>query len=158
MIRHLVGKALEDKFWSKVNKTDTCWLWTGGNRGNGYGIMTVNYVLKSAHRLAWEFTYGEIPGGLQVNHKCDVRLCVRPSHLYLGTQRQNLIDARERGRLKDRSGENNGTSKLTDGDVVKIRELYKDGNRVEDLSKKFRVAMSTIYSVVSGRRWTHIRG
>jgi hypothetical protein len=72
---------LDDRFWSKVRKTETCWLWTGGTSGNGYGKFAVRRVSFRAHRLAWEEANGPIPDGLQLDHLCRVKLCVRPSHL-----------------------------------------------------------------------------
>jgi hypothetical protein len=87
-----------DRFWRKVNKTSTCWLWTRGITSWGYGWFTratrkANY----AHRVAWELTHGDIPDGL-VLHKCDVRSCVNPDHLYVGSQADNMRDMASRGR------------------------------------------------------------
>src|SRR3990167_8578219 len=89
-------------FWSKVNKTKTCWLWTGGQE-HGYGrvLYTTSYSRwrTRAHRVAWELAYGLIPQGKFVCHACDVKLCVRPSHLFIGTQFDNMRDAARKGRL-----------------------------------------------------------
>lgn len=77
--------SLEERFWAKVNKTDTCWLWTGGRGRDGYGL----YLNKPVHRLAYEFVVGLIPEGLQVDHLCRVVLCVRPTHLEPVTPQEN---------------------------------------------------------------------
>lgn len=91
------------RFWAKVAKTPTCWLWTasvsgGGGMKHGQASWPGRSPQK-AHRLAWELTRGPIPAGQQVNHHCDRPLCCNPDHLYLGSQRDNMRDASERGRL-----------------------------------------------------------
>lgn len=96
--------GISDRFWSKVNKhtASGCWLWTAATiRGYGQISSHVNGKKRPvyAHRLAWELTNGPIENGLFVLHKCDVPLCVNPAHLFLGTQQQNLEDARQKGRL-----------------------------------------------------------
>ncbi len=107
--------AIQDRFWSKVNKEGTlprntalgpCWLWTASTiRGYGQIASVVNGKRRPvyAHRVAWELTNGPIQErGLNVLHKCDVPLCVNPNHLFLGTQQQNLADARAKGRLNEK--------------------------------------------------------
>jgi hypothetical protein len=97
--------SLTERFWAKVEKTDECWLWTGA-LVTGYGQIAVSDGQRAtAHRLSWEWENGPIPEGLQVNHHCDMRACVRPSHLYLGTQEQNMRDKMERGRWKGGHGQ-----------------------------------------------------
>lgn len=101
------------RFWAKVAKSDTCWLWTAAiNKGTGYGHYTIKRLGQShtmdAHRFAYFVTYGEIPNDLQVCHSCDInypvkdityRKCVRPDHLWLGTTRDNIRDAFAKGRM-----------------------------------------------------------
>jgi len=90
----------ETRFWKHVNKTDSCWLWTASGN-NEYG--QTNAAKKVAvHRLSWELAYGPIPAGLCVLHKCDVPRCVRPDHLFLGTQGDNTRDriAKCRGNVR----------------------------------------------------------
>lgn len=99
-----------DRFWSKVNKTDACWLWTGATRGGGYGFIAQRRVdgrqLRTmAHRMAWELTHGAVPDGLIACHRCDTPACVNPSHLFLGTQKDNIADALRKGRLVGRNGQ-----------------------------------------------------
>jgi hypothetical protein len=77
------------RFWAKVNKTDTCWLWTAGQNENGYGVFRVAGRLTGAHRVAYKLEHGSIPAGAVVDHICHVRHCVRPEHLRAVTQKQN---------------------------------------------------------------------
>lgn len=84
---------LEDRFWDKVNKTETCWLWTGSVGTHGYGGFRYDGKVKKAHRVSYEMTNGAIPNGLQVDHICRVRHCVNPDHLRTATngqQRENI--------------------------------------------------------------------
>jgi len=87
-------------FWSHVNKTDTCWLWTGGCNSTGYGHVYRNKTKRLAHRLVYEKYAGTIRDGLFVLHRCDVRSCVNPSHLFLGTQKDNCEDRDAKGRFR----------------------------------------------------------
>jgi HNH endonuclease len=73
-----------------VNRTPTCWLWTGGVNPQGYGAFRVGQVQSGAHRWAYQWAKGPIPQGLQVHHTCHERLCVNPQHLEVVTRRRNL--------------------------------------------------------------------
>lgn len=82
-------------FWRRVNKTESCWLWTGKKQTDGYGqyTPTMDGIRRfwSAHRVAYELMVGPIPNGLQVDHLCRVRLCVNPDHLEAVTQTENVL-------------------------------------------------------------------
>lgn len=96
-----------DRFWSKVNKTDTCWLWTASCDGP-YGKFKFEGKNRKAHRMSWILTHGFIPNGLQINHKeniCPNKHCVNPEHLYAGTAKENTKDMIDNG--------NHGMSKKT---------------------------------------------
>ena len=96
-------KPIESRFWEKVNKTESCWVWVGSITGSGYGFL--HYGTKTerkpyrAHRLSWELHYGVIPDGLWVLHKCDNRKCVNPDHLFIGDRSDNMRDCAEKGRV-----------------------------------------------------------
>lgn len=91
-------QTLEERFFDKVKKTKTCWVWTAGDSGTGYGRIKVRNVSKAAHRLSWQMHKGKIPLGFYVLHTCDNRACVNPAHLYLGTQFDNMRDMSARKR------------------------------------------------------------
>jgi HNH endonuclease len=97
-----VHQTLEQRFWSKVHKTDTCWIWIAAKWPNGYGhfVLPTHHAL--AHRVAWELTHGPIPEGMYVLHNCpgqDNKACVNPQHLWLGTHQDNATDAIAKGQI-----------------------------------------------------------
>lgn len=87
-----------ERFWTKVDKTPTCWLWTAKLNGTGYGSIGVKGKKYLAHRLSYEIANGPFDKALFVLHRCDVRNCVRPDHLWLGTQSDNMLDCQAKGR------------------------------------------------------------
>lgn len=103
-------RTIAERFWSKANKTETCWLWTGFTvRGYGRFAVSTKRPAEKAHRFAWELTHGPVPAGMHVLHRCDVPGCVRPSHLFLGTHADNMADAKQKGRWP--RGENHWRAK-----------------------------------------------
>lgn len=91
------GEGLQE-FMGLVRITSGCWLWTGADNGHGYGQLYYEGKMARAHRVSWILNNGPIPGGAWVLHSCDSRRCVRPSHLFLGNNKTNMIDMAQKGR------------------------------------------------------------
>jgi len=131
---HGKAKTLEQRFWEKVNKSNSenaCWIWTGTKYSDGYGSIKVNRSMVGAHRVSWELAYGEIPEGLCVLHDCpdgDNPSCVNPKHLWLGTKKNNRDDMVNKGRENIVKGEANGMHKYTNDQVTEMRRLRKEEN------------------------------
>ena len=134
-------------FWAKVDKSSSaCWLWTGRTRGrNGYGAFGSAY----AHRMSWEMAHGPIPVGQQVLHACDVPLCVRPDHLFLGTHRQNMEDAARKGRLHVPRPKR---QKVSDAEVSQIFTLIASGHTQVYAASRFGVSKTFVSLLVKGKR------
>ena len=140
------GPALEEHFWSRVLKTKTCWNWTGALNNRGYGVIRVGGRkgrLFLAHRVAFQFQSGHAPNKW-VLHKCDNKRCLRYSHLYEGTRKQNTRDAVERHR---------GARKLTPSIVRKMRTTHLSGTSILRVSKLFGVAYNTAWKVIRLKNW-----
>lgn len=120
--------TLEDRLWSRVDKSGDCWLWTGYiHPQRGYGQISRGRRgegLLEVHRLSYELSNGPIPDGMMVLHSCDVRNCVNPSHLRVGTHQDNMDDMWSRGRGNRNIGMTNGNVKLTTEQVSDIRQRY----------------------------------
>lgn len=87
-----------DRFWEKVNKTEDCWIWMKSKDGSGYGTISYLGKVYKAHRLSYELEFGSFDKSLRVLHLCDNPSCIRPSHLFLGSQSDNMIDMVKKGR------------------------------------------------------------
>lgn len=154
-------QPIEPKFWSKVQKTETCWLWGGTvNPITGYGYIIVdrrkNRKNISVHRLSYELHKGKIPKGLCVCHTCDNRRCVNPDHLWLGSVGDNIKDAVRKERHA--RGERIHCAKLSATDVREMRRLFSKGFKGPEISDLFGVAPCTVYRVLHGETWNHVHG
>lgn len=153
---------LAARFWSYVIRPpdSDCWEWTGHHIGGGYGSFGLNGGNVYAHRMAWALTRGAIPDDRYVLHRCDVRHCVRPNHLYLGTASQNMLEMWRRGRHpgspRGRVGENHPNAKLSEDDVRTIRRLASAGVTQQALANRFGVTQTNISWVVRRKSWGHI--
>lgn len=153
----------EERFWRYVEKTDSCWIWTGSSRTKkGYGMLQKIGGSKgkgmTAHRLSYQIHKGEIPESMVVMHSCDNPSCVNPDHLSVGTQSQNILEAIAKGRkfvpkLPHFKGVDHFAAKFTEQD---IRDIRSQGMNDTGLAKKYGVAASTIRRIRIGQSWSHV--
>ena len=153
--------ALE-RFWSKVDlffgaTDEDCWNWTSSTDKDGYGqfgikLASGNHTMVKAHRFVWENYRGTIPIGHGVLHRCDNRKCVNPSHLFTGTQKDNVADAMSKGRVNLKGFGFDGT-KLNASQVLEIRSVPKYRGVCRDLAAKFGVTSSNISYIRSRTSW-----
>lgn len=139
----------------KTRKTSSCWEWIGSLTGSGYGQIQRDGGraggIAMAHRLAYELYVGPIPEGMSVCHHCDNKICVNPTHLFLGSPADNSRDAAEKGRIE--RGESRHNAIFTVADIREIRRLRQQGQSGVKLAKQFGVSNSHIYSILSGQVW-----
>lgn len=133
-----------------------CWLWRGAKLKSGYGTVWNQRRKMLAHRLAWESENGPIPKGMYVLHKCDRPSCVRPDHLFLGTQTDNMQDCASKGRQPGSNGkmrgENSPNAKLTWDKAREIRRR-RANESAPSLAREFGVSHRVIYLIERGEAW-----
>ncbi len=145
---------VEKRFWSKVKKGPRCWLWQACCYTNGYGKFSLKGAPQYAHRVSYAMEHVN-PKGLCVLHTCDNKLCVRPSHLFLGTQADNTADMMNKGRqiAGISYGTHNGRAKLTEAQVKSIR---LDPRTHHVIAKDYGVGSTTIGYIKQHKTWKHI--
>lgn len=143
--------TLVTRFWAKVDRRAGCWLWTGATV-KGYGQVHLRrgpggrQHTVYAHRLAWTITNGPIHGALQVCHHCDTPLCCNPKHLFLGTQQDNLTDARRKGRLVD----GRHLIKVDDAGMRDIQRNYRPRHNGKQLAAHYGISLVSLLRIVNG--------
>jgi hypothetical protein len=167
LVQNRKRTPLNVRFWLKVSKDGPvpahrpelgpCWPWTGRTGSHGYGLIRRgegDYANLEAHRASWELHRGQIMDGLWVLHHCDNRPCVRPDHLFLGTSPDNHADMVSKGRQA--RGEKTNTARLTESQVLEIRQRRASGERQTDLAREFSVSVNTIGNIFRRETWAHL--
>lgn len=153
-----------DRFWAKVQKSEECWEWTSAIC-DGYGVLWMGRSNSAAraHRLSWEIHNGPIPEGLLVCHACDNRKCVRPSHLFLGTDKDNNQDMIQKGRWRggplkpsERKGSEINFAKLNEEKVFRIKRMILKGVPNFRIADWLFLSRGAIGLIKNGKNWKHV--
>jgi hypothetical protein len=146
--------SAEDRFWSFVDRSGECWIWTGWCDKDGYGGFRWHDGQERAHRVSWEIAHGPIPEGHLILHRCDNPPCVNPDHLYDGTQQDNMTEKSDKGR--GATGERHPMAKLTEDAVRNIRSRLTQGESLSSIGRVYGVHMGTIWRIREGRLWKDV--
>lgn len=135
-----------------------CWLWISHVGKTGYGAFGMNSIVMLAHRASWILFRGPIPDGLYVCHKCDVPICINPNHLFVGTAKENMRDASNKGRIRLpieswSSSEKHQPAKLTNDQV---REIRASTEHRDILARRFGVCKETVWAARTYRTFLDV--
>lgn len=149
---------MSERFWAHVAKSDSCWLWTGCTSPNGYGVINESGKKGRrwyAHRYSYTLHKGVIPEGLIICHRCDIRPCVSPEHLFLGDCKDNMQDAASKDRMT--YGEDCHSARLTENTVKEIRARFAAGGcSYKGLAREYGVYDQAIRYAIMGRTWARV--
>ena len=145
---------MNQRFWSKVDKSGECWIWKASTNRTGYGQFRFEGKIVKAHRFAYASTYGQIPNGLFVCHSCDTPLCVNPSHLFLGTDFDNKADMYRKKRHV--FGCKHPNAVLNTETVLAIRKAVNEGISQRTIAKMFNTQRSQVSLIANRKRWASI--
>lgn len=145
-------KTLEERFLSKIEKTDSCWIWKGAKTRGNYGHLRYKnggkWVMKRAHIVSYTLYKGDVKDSI-VCHSCDNPSCVNPDHLWTGTRSDNSQDMVAKGRYP----KSKPMAKLSWEQVLEIRELAAKGATQKELAKSFSIKPNTVSMIVNNKRW-----
>lgn len=159
---------IAERFWARVNKNGPtpfhvarigeCWEWTGSHDRLGYGFVSISGKRRSSHRVSWELSNGCLKPGMHVLHACDNRRCVRPSHLFLGTHRDNMRDMVLKGRSRGGTcrGSENGYAVLDEVLASEAKLMLASGISTAAIARRLGVSRGAILAISTGRTWTHV--
>lgn len=153
----ILRAGFAERFWRRVRKCDGCWTWTGERSSKGYGRIRARAgggQWIRAHRASWVLANGQIPAGLQVLHRCDNPPCVRPEHLFLGTDATNRLDAAEKGRHF--SIQPPSTGQIGEAQAAEIRVEIRAGRQRREIARTYGVSEGLIRAIAERRLWPHV--
>lgn len=148
--------AAMSRFWGRVDQSGDCWLWSGAVGASGYGRFDLKGRGRPAHRVSYAMAKGDIPDGLFVCHHCDNRLCVKPSHLFLGNNSDNMRDMVRKGRCNVPVGARVHNAILNDEMVVEIKRRLAKRESCTSIGKVYGVGVLTISLIKRGKAWKHV--
>ncbi len=126
-----------------------CWLWDGHVDVNGYARMKVSGPCDRLHRVSYEHFVGTIPGGLHVCHQCDIRSCVNPAHLFIGTHQDNMADMAAKGRAR---GGGSTRKRLSLDELLEIKDAISSGTPATTIARRFNLTRQSVEAIRRGRR------
>jgi HNH endonuclease len=153
-------ESVDSRFWRHVTLRPGCWLWRGACIWSGYGRLPWGTTIAGkrvrknllAHRVSWEINYGPVPPGLLVLHRCDTPACVRPSHLFLGTQAANMADKVAKGRQN--RGDTHGRRKLNE---KQVRAILRAKGTEERIAQRYGITQGHVNEIRNRKAWAHVR-
>ena len=150
--------SLDEILSNTTLQNDGCITWNGYVGKNGYGVKGRNYKLFYTHRIVASLVYGEPETKLEVLHSCDNRACCNPKHLSWGTRLQNVRDmySKNRNRNNAPKGTQHGMSKLSEIEILEIRQLRSEGWILKDLAEKYGCTLQNIHLITSGKHWKEV--
>lgn len=172
-LEHICTEEAQLRFWSYVdrNADAECWIWRGDRSRFGHGRFLFLGNRTQAHRYAYELTHGPLSDAAILCHKCDVPGCVNPSHMFVGTQKDNIQDSVRKGRWPTgrahwcsrmpelvRRGERAGSSKLSEDQVAEIYRLCCAGSSYTSVAALFGINNTTAAQIHKGKTWNHVTG
>lgn len=160
--------TFKDRMTAKVDRSggpDACWTWTGARHRGGYGVLHTGGKCGRtvyAHRVSWMLHTGTDPANMAVCHRCDNPPCCNPRHLFLGTIADNVRDMIDKGRARTAArpphlrGEAHGSAKITEANVIEIRQRSAMGEPSPTIAASFGIDPSTVRQIIRRVIWRHV--
>lgn len=153
--RRKAEEAIRSRFARLLSVSEGCCEWDGLLDKDGYGRVTYRKKCTRAHRLSYEIHVGSIPAGMQVCHRCDNPACVRPDHLFLGSNLDNVHDRDQKNRVSH--GSRHPSAKLSEAQVLEIRELYAAGHHSQEaIARRYGVSQRMVSMIILGQKWARV--